>query len=391
MLFSPLGSWECRRESKTALIVVSDSTSSSGESYSSGDSSSSNSDTEGSVLFSSRRHCGPSNYCLIVSIPLSLIKCRLKLPPGNASGESSPNSRPSIEKLLGNSGEPVLSPASLKGLRMPLSLKLKRMSATNNYAVVSSNVNGLVTSHSFPVTPSCTSATACSTNASSNASTIADGQSVALSESHPLLCTSTATSNVGMDPVATSASVTASSSVSDESMTKVSESVSEHEPAGAVASLVDGRAHEVLAVKPSDVPSEGDPLISCSKLHSKPAVTEDTSAALPEPGAVQVSNCYPVGLPMSPLPGNEESSTATGRVGTCQSSPINSRPTVEFSFSRLFSFYPCDLKLQDNKLVPVYSLSLKNADTIPDDHPVYTWTIGQAVETPRKRKRKFNH
>ena len=376
-----------------APIVLSGSSSSSNESYSSDNSSSSDTDTQASTLLSSRRYHRRANCCFIVSIPLSLIQNRLKRSPEKAPRESSLDTKLSVEKPLTNGSELALSPANLKSLRMPLSLKLKRMSPSNSYAIISSNVNGMVTNRSLPAANSGISAITCST--STNTSTIADSRVVTLTESRPPFYTSTATSNVRLEPVAASPSVTASLSVSGQSVTGVSKPIAEQEPACLVASPGKGHACAVSVDENADLSSEFDLLNPRPKLSLMPAIPEDTSATLPKPGMVQDSNGHPVSSPMSvengSPPTNEENSAPTGANGTCQPSSVDSRPTVAFSFNRLFSFYPSDLKLQDNELVPVYSLSLKNADTIPEDHPVYTWTIGQAVESPRKRKKSFNH
>ena len=401
-LFLPLfvspGSWECRRESKTTPIVVSDSSSTSDEDFSPGDSSSSNSDVEVlAVSSSSRRYPRPANYCLVVSIPLSLIKRRLKVAPRNTAKESSPVPKPSVDKSLPGMGESVLSAAGLKGLRSPLSLKLKRMSSSNNYAIVSSNVNGIITHRSFPVATSASPPVSTCSATSGNISSAVTDSDVTLSELCPAPCASTAVANVCLEPVATSASVTASSIVSSESAAKVSKSTAKRDLARVFPSLSgDHRVCVVSALKRSGSSSEFVPFNACPTPQSRPVAIEDTSAALPETGAVQVSDCYPVN---SPVPGRcdapwtiEENKLAAVGNGVCQPPPpVHSRPTDGFCFSRLFSFYPSDLKLQDNELVPVHSLSLKNADTIPDNHPVYAWTIGQAVESPRKRKKRLNH
>lgn len=54
-------------------------------------------------------------------------------------------------------------------------------------------------------------------------------------------------------------------------------------------------------------------------------------------------------------------------------------------FEKLFSFHPPNLILVDGDLHPAQSLSLKNVDLIPDNHPIHTWKLGKSTPKPRKK------
>ena len=54
-------------------------------------------------------------------------------------------------------------------------------------------------------------------------------------------------------------------------------------------------------------------------------------------------------------------------------------------FEKLFSFHPPNLIVVDGDLHPAHSLSLKNVDLIPDNHPIHTWKLGKSAPKPRKK------